>query len=233
MKAVILAGGAGTRLRPITYEIPKPLVPVKKKSIITYVVEFLNKYDISEIAIIISEGHIEDFKIWKEIIKKNIKVLPVIFQEKKAAGTFACLREVKSWIGRDDFISINGDSLMDFDLHSLISFHNSHKRVATAAIMKSNVAGSYFIPKLSSDNLLKSIERKPVKALSEYISSGVYIFTSAIFSYDDLSYSVLQTELDIFPKLIKDKNIFGFKIEKSRFYDCGTLESWEQAIKEW
>lgn len=232
MKAVILAGGKGTRLYPITNEIPKPLIPVKKKPILNHTIDFLNKNGISEISIIISKDHEKDFKTWKNIYKKKLPSNTTLFTETKRAGTFGCLRIIKEWIGGEDFIVFNGDSLIDFDIQSLIKFHKKNKGIVTACILQSNSFGDYIVPVIKN-NKIKKLQRKPVNPLSDFICSGFYVVRPDIFVYDSLNQNILFMEKDIFPKLIKKGILIGFVANISRFYDCGTLKNWEQAILEW
>lgn len=231
MKAIILAGGEGTRLRPITYEIPKSLFPIKKKAIINYLIEFFNKYNISEIGIIINHRQKNDFYNWKKNLKNKKKSKIKFFIENKRGGTFGCLKIIENWVKKDSFIVANGDCLIDFNLNKLIKFHNSHNSIASSPLLKVNTSGNYAIVEIDN-NFVKKIKRNDVIE-GEFISGGPYIFQSKIFNYDNFSKKNINIEIDIFPKLIKDRKIIALKINKSRFFDCGTFNSLEKAIKKW
>lgn len=231
-KAIILAGGEGTRLRPITYEIPKPLVPVKKKPIINHIIDFFARGGINNMAIVISNKHQKDFEQWKKTLDKTVARKVKIFQETTPAGTFGCLRILKDWIGKDSFVVANGDCLVDFDFNMLDQLHQKNGSIVSAPLLMANTAGNYSLVEMD-DIYIKNIKLAQVPALSALISGGPYIVEPKIFNYDDLSKSFLTMEKDIFPMLINDKKIIGLKIEKSRFFDCGTLENWERAIREW
>lgn len=233
MKAIILAGGEGTRLRPITYEIPKPLIPVKKKPVITHIINFFNKHGIFDIGIIISGAHQEDFKIWRDVWHKNIFSQLIFFITKEGSGTFSCLRVTKDWIGNEDFIVCNGDTLVDFYLPSLVKLHKRNISIATMALVQSNTYGSADVPRLGEKNKVKGLERKNIEPMSDFINSGFCIFKPEIFNYDELNLEFLDREKDIFPKLIKDDAIIAIKMDQGRLFDVGTIESWEKAIKEW
>lgn len=232
MKTIILAGGKGTRLQPITHEIPKPLIPVKKKPLLNHILNFLNKYGIGDISFIISEDHKEDFKKWENTWDAEIHIKPKFFIESKPAGTFACLRLIKDYANNDDLLVINGDSLIDFNLPELIAAHKSGKQIVTACILQTNTTGHYIVPEIN-DGSIKKLERKVVEPLTEFICSGVYILRPEVFKYDDPMKELLNMEDDIFPKLIVDNKIIGTKISPSRFFDCVTLESWTSAIHLW
>lgn len=228
-KAIILAGGEGTRLRPVTYEIPKPLIPVKKKPVIDHVIEFLARYGFSEIAVVISAKHKDDFETWK---KHRMGLTPVsLFMEKRPAGTFGCLRFMKDWIGNESFVVANGDCLVDCDLGEVITLHNAYKPVLTEPLVKVCTSGNYGVPVMDGIFLAK-FSRKDVVAGGEFICGGPHIFEPTIFDYDDSDKALLNIE-ELFPRLIEHKKILGLRRESGRFFDCGTLESWERAIKEW
>ena len=97
-KAVILAGGKGTRLYPITKEIPKPLLPINKKPIINYLVDLFKNYGIKEIAVLVSKEDKQDFEWWKKryYLKDNIRLIT----EEQPLGTFGGLYLLKEWIGK-------------------------------------------------------------------------------------------------------------------------------------
>jgi len=123
-KAVILAGGKGTRLYPITKEIPKPLLPINKKPIINYLVDLFSQYGVKEIAVLINKKASQDFKWWKkryygstrssaEAHSKSLPQVPNIslVKEEQEMGTFGGLYLLKHWIGNSKFFMTNGDEL--------------------------------------------------------------------------------------------------------------------------
>lgn len=231
MKAIILAGGEGTRLRPITYEIPKALLTVKKRAIISYLIDFFNKYDISEIGIIIENSQKNDFYNWKKFLKNKKKSKIKFFIENKRSGTFGCLRIIKNWVKKDDFLVANGDCLIDFDLNKLTRFHNNNKPTVSIPLLKVNTSGNYGIIEMNG-KVVRRIKKKDVIA-GGFIDSGLYIVKPEIFDYNESFEKNLDIVFDIFPKLIKNNKIMALKINKSRFFDCGTFDSLEKAIKNW
>src|SRR3989344_7955330 len=110
MKAVILAGGAGSRLQPVTYEIPKPLLPVKKKPIINYLAELFRAHGVDDIAVLVARSHQEDFERWQ---KQWAQTLPPItlFYEETPRGTFGGMQQLQAWLCGESFILSNGDEL--------------------------------------------------------------------------------------------------------------------------
>ncbi len=233
MKGIILAGGAGTRLRPITYEIPKPLLPVKKKPIISHLIEFFLRHGVSEIAILVSLAHKKDFESWKKNLEGELADANItIFFEEKPRGTFGGLELLKDWIGNESFILSNGDELKDFDLSSMINFHKEKGGVGTIALVSVPNPSEYGVPVLNG-HLIKEFLEKPNPSPSNYISSGLYVLESEVLNYADFSNDFIMIEKDIFPGVAVDGRLVGFIVENGRWYDCGNLDRWEKAIKEW
>ena len=236
-KAIILAGGLGTRLRPVTYEIPKPLIPVKKKPILSHFVSFLNRYGVERIAIVAAARDRGDFEVWSRQIGQTHPNAHIdIFYEDEPHGTFGWLRYLHDWIGSDRFILSNGDSLMDFDIHALAAFHESRRPVVSAALLRVN--RPYECDRLVlEDGVVADIDcsrtRRGPDDEFDFANIGFYLADPAVLDYDDPSRKLLITEKDIFPKLISDRKLMACSLEQGRFFDCGTFERWEQAIQEW
>ena len=106
MKGIILAGGLGTRLRPITYEIPKPLITVKKRPIINYIIDLFRKHGVDDIGVIVSRQHESDFIRWRKDWQDELSKTS-LFYEEKPAGTFGWLKNLRDWIGNEKFILSN------------------------------------------------------------------------------------------------------------------------------
>lgn len=232
MKSIILAGGLGTRLRPLTYEIPKPLIPIQKKPLLNHLISFLENHT-SEIGVIISGAHKPDFDRWLKHWQDDLANSKItLFLEEKPAGTFGCLRLIKDWVGSEDFMVTNGDELMEFDLASFLEFHKQHKPVTSMVLMSPPDSKGYNSLSLEG-HVIKNYLYDPEKTSSKLISAGFYAFSPSIFEYDDLSKDVISIEHNIFPNVAKDGKCFGFVALEGRFFDCGTFERWEKAMKEW
>jgi len=233
MKAIILAGGAGTRLRPVTYEIPKPLVPVKKKPILNHLIEFFNRHGISEVAIIASKGHEEDFKRWQKAWAGEIPGEITVFYEEKPEGTFGYLRKLKEWLGNDSFIVTNGDELKEFDLSALVDFHRAQDSVGTVALVQMEDARAYGVPVVNNEGRVTEWLEKPEHPPSNFIHAGFYILKPEVFDVVDPLQEFVMTEKDVFPKLVEMKQLSAMRLDPARWYDCGNLERWEKAMLEW
>ena len=236
-KAVILAGGKGTRLYPITKEIPKPLLPVKRKPILNYLIDLFSDFGIKEIAILINKNFREDFNWWKKRYFPNKKIK--IVEEKKPLGTFGGLWLLKNWLKNSQFFLTNGDELKKINLKKMASFHQKLRTPATVALTKVKNPKDYGIAIFKNGLILKFLEKpSPSEVLrskiwegksAKYVSAGLYLFSPEIFDYHPgLKFSMV--EKDILPKLAKEKNLAGFKL-KGKWLDCGTWQRYSEALR--
>lgn len=227
-KAVILAGGKGTRLYPITKEVPKPLLPVRGRPIINCLVDLFCSQGVKDIAVLINRDFREDFDWWKKRYypENNIK----LFEEKKPLGTFGGLFFLKKWIGGSLFFLTNGDELKKINLTKMASFHQKTKTTATIALVKVPNPQDYGVV-LCSSTMVKEFLEKPKNPPSKYINSGLYLFSSEIFDYHP-GPKFLMVETDIFPKLAYQKKLAGFKFQ-GKWMDCGTWERYSAALAKW
>ena len=227
-KAIILGGGKGTRLYPITKEIPKPLLPIKKKPIINYLIGLFYSQGIKEIAVLTSKDFREDFEWWKKryFPKDNIKLV----EESKPLGTFGGLCFLKDWLGKEPFFLTNGDELKEIDLSEMSKFHQLAETPATIALVEVPDPQYYGVVICKNGKVEEFLE-KPENPTSNYISSGLYLLSSEIFNYHPgPQFSMIET--DLFPKLAKEKKLAGFKFQ-GKWTDCGTWERYEKALREW
>jgi len=233
-KAIILAGGKGTRLYPITKEIPKPLLPIKKKPIINYLIELFQNYGIEEIAVLINTEFKEDFKWWEKRYYNSVdseKSFKIKLQEEtKPLGTFGGLYFLREWIGNDSFFLTNGDELKKIDLVEMNKFHQKMKTPATMALVKVSNPEHYGVAICKNGKIEKFLE-KPENPPSQYVSSGIYLLTPEIFNYHPgLEFAMI--EKDLFPKLAKENKLAGFEFN-GKWMDCGNWQRYEKALNEW
>lgn len=235
-KAVILAGGKGTRLYPITKEIPKPLLPIKRKPIINYLIDLFHSQGIKDIAILINKDFREDFDWWQKryYYKDNIRLV----EEKEPLGTFGGLFLLKKWLANEPFFLTNGDELKKIDLIEMSRFHQRLKVPATIALVEVEEPQNYGVVVCNNGKVEEFLEKpspvqisKKFMAGKKYINSGFYLLNPEILNFLT-SPHFLMIEKDIFPRLTKEKKLAGFKFNGS-WMDCGTFIRYEQALKKW
>ena len=233
MKAVIIVGGSGTRLRPITYEIPKPLIPVRKKPIVNHLIEFLAKHGATEIALLASRGHEADFSRWKKAWADELPVQDVrMFYEETPRGTFGGFELMRDWLGTEPFIAMNGDDLREMDMDAMMALHKREGAHATIALIECDDARTKGVPIMEGNRIVQFLE-KPENPPSNFISTGTYFLDPKILAHADFGQPQVSIERDIFPKLAAAGTLYGHKIMKGRWYDCNDIAGWERAIKEW
>ncbi len=233
MKGVILAGGLGTRLRPVTLETPKPLLTVRRKPILNHLLEFFQNRGIRKSFLLVNNNHKDDYLWWKRRYKNDLPKNLKIYVEPEPLGTFGGLKYLQKEL-KATFILSNGDELKDFDLSRLVEFHKKHpcRPLATIALVQVPNPSDYGVPVMVA-TAIKTFLEKPKNPLSNYISSGLYVLEPEVFDYADFNKGFLMIEKDIFPKLAKAGKLVGYKVKNGRWFDCGTFTRWEKAIKEW
>ncbi|PIS38999.1 MAG: hypothetical protein COT34_00735 [Candidatus Nealsonbacteria bacterium CG08_land_8_20_14_0_20_43_11] len=227
-KAVILAGGKGTRLYPVTKEIPKPLLTIHRKPIISYLVDLFFSQGVREITVSISRDFREEFDWWKKRYhpEKNIKFL----EEEKPLGTLGGLWLLKDQLKDSPFFFTNGDELKEVRLDKMAEFHQQISAVGTIALVKVPNPQDYGVV-LCSKGFVKEFLEKPQNPPSHFISSGLYLFNPEVFKYlSGPDFSMI--EKDLFPILAKEKKLAGFKFE-GKWMDCGDWKRYEKAINSW
>ncbi len=230
MKGFILAAGEGTRLRPLTYEIPKPLLPVRKTPLINYLIELYLRNGIDDIKVGIQYPHLEDFYKWKATYYPGKKIELVV--EPKPSGTFTPL--VKSldpaWFSEPIVVS-NGDELKELNLKKMINWHKKKKALVTVGLVKVKNPQAYGVARIKKDKIIEFVE-KPQNPPSSYINSGLYVMNPEIRKYYPQNAEFAMVETDFFPKLAEEGKLFGYKF-RGKWMDVGTFERWEEAIKNW
>lgn len=227
-KALILCGGKGTRLRPITYEIPKPLMPIQGKTIIEHQLDLFKKYGIKEI--ILAVGYKKD-KI-KEYFGdgKKFGVSISYIEEEQPLGTAGPVRKAKRLLN-EAFIVTNGDELKDINLEEMFELHKNKKALATIALTTVADPSFYGVADLAGSKILRFVEKpKKEEAPSNLINSGLYIIEAEVIEL--IKEGLVMWETDIFPKIASEERLFGYPFS-GQWYDTGNLERYEKALKEW
>jgi mannose-1-phosphate guanylyltransferase len=226
--AIILCGGEGTRLRPITYEIPKPLVPVHGKPIIEHIFDLLKKYGVTDI--ILSVGHMKE-KILKEAdgwSRLGLRIDHVA--ENRPMGTGGAIKIARDKLPKT-FIVSNGDELKSLNIWDMYEMHKKNKALATIALTTVEDPSAYGVARLDGNHVMEFVEKpRKGKSPSNLINAGFYILENEVLNLIPDGFCSL--EKDIFPKLAAQGRLFGFPFS-GQWFDTGNLERYERALKNW
>ena len=227
MKAVILAGGKGTRLRPYTTNFPKPLMPIGDRPILEIVIKRLKEYNIEDI--IITTGHlgelIKAFFSHGEKYGVNIKYS----KEEKPLGTAGPLNLIKKEL-TETFLIMNGDILCDINFKKFLSFHKKNNNIATIALSKRKVNIDFGVVNISKKN--KSfINWKEKPTIEYYVSTGIYILENTALKF--LPEGGFFNIPDFIENINKEnKKISGY-IHEGYWLDIGRPDDYEKACKDY
>jgi len=178
MKALIAAGGHGTRLRPITYTINKHLFPIANKPMIFWVIEKIARAGIKEIAININEGDKELPAVVGNGKKFGVKI-KYLEQKGGALGVAHVLKSASKWVGNDELIYFLGDNIVSGDINSLIGKFHREKLDCLLALSKVRDPERFGVPVLKNNRIVK-VEEKPAKPQSNFAVTGIYIYKPVI-----------------------------------------------------
>jgi len=217
IKSVIMAGGKGTRLRPITYSIPKPIVPIAGKPCITYLLDSFYNAGIKDN--IITTGYKFDSLITK-IIENKYKDQSILFSvEKEPAGTAGSIKTISKFLD-DTFVVGSGDILSDFNIKDILDFHKKNNSKITIVLTEVKDPSQFGIVELKDNKIVKFME-KPSESekFSNLVNTGIYVIEPEILDYiKDIPYDFAK---DLFPRLLrKNIDIYGY-LGKGVWLDTG------------
>jgi mannose-1-phosphate guanylyltransferase len=226
--AIFLLGGKGTRFRPITYEVPKALLPVQGKTVPEHLFELFKKYGIRKF--VFSLGHMAD-KIQDYFGDGSKWGVEIIYSvETEALGSAGAIKLAKKYI-EGPFVVTNGDELKDIDLEDMYDQHKNSGAKVTVALTTVEDPSAYGVAAMKGNKILNFVEKpKREDAPSNLINSGLSIWNPEVFNLIPAGFSMY--EQDIFPKLAKDEKLYGY-VFGGQWFDTGTPERYEKAIKEW
>ena len=224
MKAIIMAGGAGKRLRPLTCTMPKPMVPLLNKPVIEYYVELLVRRGLTDIGVTLHylpnaiRNHLKDGEKWDAKISYSIEDTPL--------GTAGSVRKAAG-AAKEPVLVISGDAMTDIDLTAAIRTHTQSGAKATLLLKKVPSPTEYGVVLTDKDGIVTRFIEKPApsEVFSDLANTGIYIFEPEILSMIP-DYMPYDFSNDLFPRLLNE-GIRIFTTEASGYWsDIGDIEQY-------
>ncbi|MCK5474410.1 MAG: nucleotidyltransferase family protein [Candidatus Aenigmarchaeota archaeon] len=222
MKAVILAGGKGTRLRPLTYAVPKPLLPINQRPMLEHILLHLKQHGITEIIIAVGYLGYQIKNYFGDGSELGINI--TYSEEKEALGTAGCLAKLKDELNGEPFLVMGGDNLTNLDITDFMRFHNEKKGIASIALVEIEVPVEYGVADLEDDKSILRFREKPVFKYNA--STMLYCLNPEIFDFIEEGKDFAK---DIFPFLLsRGYKIFGYSFN-DLWIDVGRMDDFNKA----
>jgi len=228
MQAVIMAGGFGTRLKPLTNNTPKPMIHVANKPMMEHVVNLLKMYGIVDLIILLYVQPEAIKNYFKDGANFGVNIEYVLAEEDY--GTAGAVKNVEKIIKGDNFLVISADIITDINLKKPIDFHIAKNSDATIVIARVENPLPYGIVVMDSDHRITKFLEKPTwsEVFSDTINTGIYILNKNVLGMISEK-SEFDFSKDLFPALLREnKNIFGH-ISSGYWKDVGTLSEYRQS----
>ena len=243
MKAMILAAGKGTRVRPITQTIPKPLIPILQKPVMEFLLELLRKHGFDQVMVNVSHLAEEIESYFRDGQRFGVQIA-YSFEGKivdgdlvgEALGSAGGLRRIQDFnpFFDDTFIVLCGDALIDLDLTAAVKWHREKGAIATVVTksVSKEVVSSYGVVVTDEEGKIKTFQEKPSieEALSTNINTGIYIFEPEVINYipPNQKYDIGS---ELFPKLVSENTPFYAVNMDFEWVDIGKVPDYWHAIR--
>lgn len=230
MKAMVLSAGLGTRLRPLTFQKPKALIPLAGRPIIEYVIALLKHHHITDL--VINLYHLPK-QIEQRLADGSAFGVKITYSfEEELYGTAGALLEAKKYLDSRTILVINSDILTDIDLSQAVNFHRRKKALATLVLSQNQDPLNYGIIGVDEVGRIRSFlgRPEPPALLTKALYTGISILEPPVFDYISSRFSGLGDE--VFPKMLKaNEPVYGY-VATGYWLDLGTPERLAQAEKD-
>ncbi|KAG0413245.1 hypothetical protein HPB47_009608 [Ixodes persulcatus] len=211
MKALILVGGYGTRLRPLTLSRPKPLVEFCNKPMMMHQIEALVEAGVTHVILAVSyRAELLEKEVKVEAEKLGVKI--TLSQEDEPLGTAGPLALAKELLSADSepFFVLNSDVICDFPLKDMVSFHKHHGKEGTVVVTRVEEPSKYGVVVYDEQGRIERFVEKPQEFVSNKINAGLYIFTPAIL--DRIEVKPTSIEKEVFPAMVSAGQLFAMEL---------------------
>ena len=224
MKAIIMAGGEGTRLRPLTCDCPKPMMRLMDRPVMQYALELLKKHGITQVAATL--GYLPDSIVDYFSDGEDFGVSLKYFIEKTPMGTAGGVRQAREFLD-ETFIVLSGDGITDLDITEAIAFHRQRGALATLVLKHEDNPLDYGVVSTDRDGRVRSFYEKPdwSDVLSDTINTGIYILEPEVLDMipEGRSYDFGH---DLFPALVRaEQPVYGY-VMQGYWCDIGDVRAY-------
>jgi mannose-1-phosphate guanylyltransferase/phosphomannomutase len=228
MKAVVMAGGEGSRLRPLTIRRPKPMVPIAGKPVMEHILDLLKRHNITEVIVTVQylASNIEDY--FGNGSQFGMRI--TYSREDVPLGTAGSVKNAEEQL-TEPFLVISGDALTDYDLTDLISYHNEKGALATLLLAHVPNPLEYGVIITNEDGHITQFLEKPSwgEVFSDTINTGIYVLDPKIFSYFEKN-KPFDFSQELFPMMLRQGDpIYGYIASKGYWCDVGNLSEYMRA----
>lgn len=218
---MVLAAGLGTRLRPLTHEIPKPMVPVLDRPVMAHILDLLQEHGFEQV--------IANLHYFPDTIRSYFGDRLTYRYEPELLGTAGGVRGCAEFFGDETFLVISGDALTDIDLKAFLDRHRDSGAVATLAVKQVTDTREYGVVLHDRDGRITGFQEKPQpeEALSDLGNCGIYLFEPEIFDYFPAE-PFVDWANDVFPTLLENDVPFYIHQVHEYWNDVGSLAELRQ-----
>ena len=227
MKAVVMAGGAGSRLRPLTIHRPKPMIPIVNKPVMGHILDLLKKHNITEIIVTVQylADYIQDFFGDGRSLGFDIRYSV----EETPLGTAGSVKNAQKYLD-DTFIVISGDALTNIDLTKLVEYHKEAKCLATLALYNVTNPVEYGVITTNSSGHITRFQEKPSRGsvMSDHVNTGIYVLEPEILDFVP-SNTPFDFAQDLFKMLHEQSHKLHGYIAEGYWCDVGNIAEYIRA----
>jgi len=219
MKCFVLCGGEGTRLRPYTYILPKPMLPVGNKPILEYVIKNLLKNGIRDLILTVGYRYEHIKEYFGDGKKLGVRIEYLV--EEKPRNTAGSIFPYKDKID-GDFLVVMGDHLTNMNIKEMIESHKKSKAIATVAFVERKNVFEYGVGKIENGEVKEFVE-KPV--FTYYINTANYVFNQRAFEYINEKEDFAK---DVLPRMLRAGEKINAFISRDFWMDIGRVQDYER-----
>lgn len=231
MKAVVMAGGEGSRLRPLTINRPKPMVPIVDRQVMAHIIELLKSHGITEVVVTVQylanviQDHFGDGAAHGVHIDYSLEEHPL--------GTAGSVKNAENLL-KEPFLVISGDALTDFNLSQIIDFHTEHHALATITLARVPNPLEYGVIIVDEETRVTQFLEKPSwgEVFSDTVNTGIYVLDPEVFKYIPKG-KITDWSKDVFPQMLRKNDALHGYVTDGYWTDVGTIEEYMRANRDY